>query len=1076
MRHITRSRLLATTIFAGAVVAAAAPAHAQTAAPQEEEDASQLEEVVVTGSRIRRDPTTSPTPLQQVSREDVLNSGQANVIDYLADIPALQNSFVPEDTTGTSLGTGGLSLVNLRGLGNARTLVLVDGRRHAGAAYFASNAVDIDTIPRLLIENVELITGGASAVYGADAVAGVVNFIQRTDIEGWEVDAAVGEINSNGELNKRLSVLWGGSAFDGRLTGYVSGEYEENEAVLDQDIRVLARNPLIYQNDLDPGSAPNDQVFDILAGYGYQTINRPRGGALTLSHNVTPSIASDPDIPAATCTTAGINANCFVYDPGFTFVFENGGIRGLDFGTSRIPAGLNRTSTRGSRDGVSLTDPINASDRLPEQEAWRFQTGGEFELTSNITAFGEFKYIDEVNRFASSTPFMNVLVSNIAAGGQSSFQGAVNNIQVGLDNAYLPAAARTLIQSNTRGGVADQRAVLRNNVTGLGFREQENTRETWRALVGVKGDFDSLFFLRDGDWEISYSRSRVADENDEPGSLDTERYMFAADAVVDTLGRVNGNPGEIVCRVRLNAANGINQRLGADVNNGVAVPRTYSPSDPAISQCRPFNIFGNDTVPQEQLGYLLFEQSRGFTMEQENALAFVSGDLWDFWGAGSIGFAAGLEYRSDSFGGYASPADRPDRVLLANVYSATPEQSYDSTEAFIELQIPLIRDLPFVQSLDVSGAYRYADYSLFGGQEVYSGQASWRVNPSLLFRATAGTSIRIPSLNELYRSPAQTFVTITDPCSRDVIDNTANATTRANRNANCAALGIPTNYFDPTPGANTPGLNGPNPLLTPEESDSVTASIVLTPESWPNFEVVLDYYDIEITQAINSVNVVTLLALCVDQAALNTAACGQITRNPTTFDITSFIQGFFNYAKQTAEGVDFSARYRQDLQELTGRDWGELNFSIRGSWNISRRSYTDALNPNFFFDLNDTQGYPTVRYLTQTTWSKGPLGITWSMDFQPSIELQDKDILITNPDSRPSYLLETGDFVQHDFTATWDVTDRIRLRGGVVNAFNEEPSIGALVGIDPFGFSAGGTVNQFDLYGRRFFVGVNARF
>jgi outer membrane receptor protein involved in Fe transport len=147
----------------------------------------QVEEVVVTGSRIRRDPTSSATPLIQVQREQLLDTGLSTVIDYLATIPALSNSQVPSDTTG-SLNNGGLSLANLRTLGAGRTLTLVDGRRHVGSAG-GTLAVDVDSIPRLLIENIEIITGGASSVYGADAVSGVLNFVLRKDFEGLEIDA-----------------------------------------------------------------------------------------------------------------------------------------------------------------------------------------------------------------------------------------------------------------------------------------------------------------------------------------------------------------------------------------------------------------------------------------------------------------------------------------------------------------------------------------------------------------------------------------------------------------------------------------------------------------------------------------------------------------------------------------------------------------------------------------------------------------------------------------------------------------------------------------------------------------------
>ena len=226
-----RGALLAGTVLAG-VMGSVGAAAAQEA---EGSQAAEVGEIVVTGSRIRRDATTAATPLIQIGQEEVLQSGESNVIDFLADIPALSFSQVPEDTTGSNLNDGGLSLLNLRGLGSARTLVLVDGRRHVGSSP-GSLAVDVDTIPRLLIENVEVITGGAAAVYGADAVSGVVNFTLRKDFDGLEVDASLAEVNQDGQMSERLSALWGGKFLEDRLNVYVSGEYQRSDEVLDRDV------------------------------------------------------------------------------------------------------------------------------------------------------------------------------------------------------------------------------------------------------------------------------------------------------------------------------------------------------------------------------------------------------------------------------------------------------------------------------------------------------------------------------------------------------------------------------------------------------------------------------------------------------------------------------------------------------------------------------------------------------------------------------------------------------------------------------------------------------------------------
>ncbi|OYX01592.1 MAG: hypothetical protein B7Z12_13910 [Caulobacter vibrioides] len=222
-------------------------------APAAQEEAI-VEEVVVTGSRIRRDPTNSPTPLIQVGREELLESGQTNVIDFLADIPALSFSITPEDTTGSNLNDGGLSLLNLRGLGSVRTLTLVDGRRHVGSSP-GTLSVDVDSIPRLLIKDIEVITGGASAVYGADAVSGAVNFILRKDFQGLEVDGSVAQINQDGQLSKRLSGLIGHNFLDGRLNVYASAEYDTSAEVLDADVDWRRQSWGLLTLDVDPSSA-----------------------------------------------------------------------------------------------------------------------------------------------------------------------------------------------------------------------------------------------------------------------------------------------------------------------------------------------------------------------------------------------------------------------------------------------------------------------------------------------------------------------------------------------------------------------------------------------------------------------------------------------------------------------------------------------------------------------------------------------------------------------------------------------------------------------------------------------------
>ncbi len=270
----TRRLLLGSTIIAGAfALAMPAMAQSQSAPP---EDASRLDEVVVTGSRIRRDPVNAPTPLIQVGRSELLETGQSSVVDYLATIPALMNSQVPSDTVG-SLNIQGLSFANLRSLGSGRTLTLVDGRRHVGSQAGVM-AVDVDTIPRLLIENVEIITGGASSVYGADAVSGVLNYVMRKDFEGIEIDANYGQITQSGKISQRAGILLGRNFFDDRLNVYAFAEVEDIEGIGGPDLDWLADGRTILGVDADPTSPANgpnsDGIIDQALFYNARLIGR----------------------------------------------------------------------------------------------------------------------------------------------------------------------------------------------------------------------------------------------------------------------------------------------------------------------------------------------------------------------------------------------------------------------------------------------------------------------------------------------------------------------------------------------------------------------------------------------------------------------------------------------------------------------------------------------------------------------------------------------------------------------------------------------------------------------------------
>jgi outer membrane receptor protein involved in Fe transport len=1118
----TRSRLLATSVLTGAL-AVSLPAFAQTppaATPQsgtqqqplntapvaiEAQDGTQLDEIVVTGSRIRRDATNAPTPLIQVEREALLTTGQATVIDYLATIPALSNSVVPSDTTGSGLGDGGLSLPNLRSLGSNRTLTLVDGRRHVGSSG-GSLAVDVDTIPRLLIDNIEIVTGGASSVYGADAVSGVLNFILRKDFEGLEIDANYGMINQDGQANKRISALAGANLFDDRLNVYVHGEYEEVDEVTSLDIDWLEDAPVRIGTDADPTTARFDGVQDARLYTGVRRIDLPRWGQTTLVNVPQPSPLNDPDVPYEDCFSGLNNAtgftyspNCFGVQPGRTYWYEGTTARLANFGTRLGETGFNRPFNIGG-DGENPAT-FSTGSRVPRSESARFQTGFTFEITPDVELYGEAKYVTEDTFDLSQPTFYDIdLVQSYGANSVNPIYNVANFDLRWTDNAFLPANVREAIRDNTvtiysQPGANTPGAPIvtipvqqaRHSMFGPD-RTQENTRELTRFVGGLRGSHDGIGFVRNIDWDIGYTYGEVEVENRERAT-DSLRFSLAADAVVDTLGEVNGRPGEIVCRVQLIADR--NAPNGALDPDGSGDLRDTQYGRDSISQCAPLNVFGAGNQSAAALNYI--DAVIGITErnEQEQAIASVSGQLWDFWGAGPIGVALGAEYRREATEATGRDRDTAGRqYLFLNSGPDFPEVEYTSEEVFAELSIPLFRDSFLGEYAELSGSYRYADYSTVGDVDVYGVNLVYRPIQDIAFKTSFNKSVRVPDLAENFSPFSETFLNnITDPCATLVIA-AQDEETRANRIANCTTLAQAAGFsfdfagatatnaddFRPAYTSGVSGVTGGNPFLQPEESDSFTFSAVIEPRFIPNLSLVLDYYEIEIDQVIAAVSAQTAANNCVSGASLNAAACATIFRNnpdipfgigaPASDPIGGFIEGSVNYASLQTRGLDFTARYRMDLLETIGRDWGRLDYSIGGLWLIDQQQFLNADDPSDFDELASTLFYPRVRFTSSLTYTPNDIwSVNWTVDWQTAQDIVQGRDFVLNADSREVGELDTGNFARHDFTVRWNVREDLSVRAGVVNAFDEEqaPYLGTTL------------YSNFDPYGRRFFVGLNFR-
>jgi len=547
-------------------------------------------------------------------------------------------------------------------------------------------------------------------------------------------------------------------------------------------------------------------------------------------------------------------------------------------------------------------------------------------------------------------------------------------------------------------------------------------------------------------------------------------------------------PGEIVCRARLIQATAGD--LDDYLRGGLLTDSVEGTN--ALNQCVPLNVFGEGNQSDAALAYVDAAITVSHVNQQDQGLAVISGQLWDFWGAGEIGVAIGAEYRKEFTEGVGRSATTGDRLLFLNTGADFLPAEYESKEWFAELSIPLFRDSWLGEYAELSGSYRSFDYTTAGEGDVYGVNLVYRPIRDIAFKTSFNTSFRAPNLSENFAPASQTFANnFVDACATNQIA-AQNAEVRANRIANCTALATAAGFsfdfagatatntddYNPIYSSGIAGINSGNPNLTPEESESFTFSTVLQPRWFPNLSIILDYYEIELDRVIVSPSAAALTASCVSGASLNPDACNSVFRNnptipfgvgaPSGDPVGGFIQQPVNLAQLATRGLDFSARYSLDTEEVFGRNWGRFDYRVGGLWLIEQENFTNVADPTDGTELGSSIFYPRVRLTSSLTWSPNDIwSVNWSVDWQTaqdSVDIRDA-VQGRNFDSRPFDTYDTGNFARHDFTVRWNAADDLSIRMGVVNAFDaEQPR-----------YLGGGLVSSMDPYGTRFFFGLNYR-
>lgn len=1004
-----------TALLGSAATLVASLALGQTAIAQDTAaDDVSIEEVVVTGSRIIRRDIDAPSPVVVIGAVDIRDSGETDVSKLLREIPSLNGSLTATGSVNTGLSSdltddAGVGRLDLRNLGTNRTLVLVNGRRHVSAIQGSSD-VDTSTIPIALIERVETTTGGGSSIYGADAVSGVVNFVLKDDFEGLDYRAQY-SLSDEGDADNIFVAVTGGYNFDDdRGNAVLSVEYTRQSRV----------------NRRDRPNAFGAGFFDLIA-------NSPELSA-ALGRNPDADNVFVPDFRINFSSSAGIIA---LYDAavgGSVFdgivggpadggtiagegsisgvpvvqVFSGGTLRAFDFGVISNPF----ESSGG--DGIQASNPNAAIvpffDKINVNGLFRY------ELTDGIEMYAETKYVTTRSVDADGIPFND-------------------DIPIALDNAYIPAALRAQIDTAIANGITPEITMSRDILDSGVIAGSDTDRTTLRLVGGFRGEFDNGWR-----WDMSFNYGRTEINTTNTNSRVEDRFFAGVDAVVDP------DTGNIVCR--------------SDLDPDALPPGSPFPSnrpgfltfDAQDGQCIPINLFGTDSITPESGAFAFIDTAENATIEQRQFLATLAGDSSAMFElpAGPVDFAVGFEYRQEksSF----TPPELERAGLLYNTIGEARDivsGTYDVKEVFGEVSIPLLEGVAFAESLRIDGSFRYTDHSTAGSIETYGAALNWQIDPNVRIRGAYNRAVRAPNIFELF-SPAQpAFLGVTaDPCAPQNI----NAGTE-NRATNCALFVDP--GFDPADflSARIAGSTGGNPDLNAETADTYTLGIVLTPEFAPGLTVTADYYNIEISGAIDSLSGAEIAQLCVDLPTINNVYCDAITRDPNNGNaISDFSSGNVNLGGFSTEGIDVAVNYTFDLASLVDGDYGTLNQTITATHVFNNIEFPDPLDPAFSLPDEGQFGVPTWIINYQARWVWNDFSLTWQTRYQNSqlnIGINNEDVADNPLFADPLY---SGNAFVHDVSATYRVSQYANLTFGVNNLSDRKPFIGSLTRpVDPIG-------------------------
>ena len=1025
----TGTRVLG-TLCAAICAAICMPALAQ--APATAPEPSDIQEVVITGSRIAAPNQASASPIQVIDSKSIAATGRNDISDVLNQLPQIFNNDLGQDlgnrTTGLT-SAGGVATADLRGLGPNRTLVLVDGRRlGVGSPNTAiqSPAPDLDQIPLFMVERVEVATGGASSVYGSDAIAGVVNFILKKDFQGLQLDAQVGENwHSNHNGYAQAANRDNGEA---PLTGTSrDGRNRNFSALVGTNFAADQGNVTAWLNyyHQDPVSS------------GQRDFGQCELGAN--SNNGT-------TIDSAVCVGSS-NSNFFnpLSGPYANNAFS---VSGASF----VPRG-----------SVPTTPPASFNSQkfiFMQRDDTRYLAGfnAHLDLQGWIKPYLQFSFMDDRTHqevapaalFRGSNP-NNTSTGNYHVNCGNPFLSAQEIGILGCTPAQITAANQLNPANQT------EIEIGRRNVEG-GNRVNEYQHTNYRAVMGAAGEI-SKAWTYDAYAQFYYTTYfSSADKYLNYGNIDN-----ALLATTDAAGNpvcVSGGPACVPYNIFADggvtpAALAYLQTAGTQ--RGETTLRTYHVD--LTGQLGEYGI----KLPTARDGIAV-----NLGAEHRNENVTLAPDAVEQSG------------QLSGFGSAVTPINSSVAV----------------TEEFMEALVPVVQDKPFAKELVFSPGFRRSDYSSSGVVNTYKFDVQWQPVEDVRVRASYQRAIRAPSVVELFNQPLVALIQLgNDPCApsapgqhdapRPLADclHTVAPAQAAAFSAAYAAGSIPNSIL----GQLSQQTSG-NPLLSPEKAKSYSAGFVFTPQAVPGLTGSIDWWDIKVDQVIGVIPANVILSKCL--ASGDPTFCSQLVRQPNTFSLTGnssatggyIIQKNFNVGAAEVAGVDLQSSYRLTLPAKLGT----LRFTFNGSYLLK-----DAATPlpgehtyncvGLFGSTCQTVN-PRWRHILNTVWETPvnvDVGVNWRFIGKVGYDGNDPDPTLNATEQSIFGAYNAFDktlpnISYLDLFGVWNSPFKgLTVRAGINNILDKDPPLAT------FEITSGGAANTYSTYdslGRQVYLAFTAKF